>query len=261
MSCSATQGIAVVSALAVVSYFFLTTHDMTNSDMLGALTPKTDVVGESFLYFEGANGFYAHPAAEEEYPGVVMIHEWWGLNDHIRATAKQLAAEGYRVLAVDLFGKAATTPDEARAQVSALNQEVATANLRAATAFLRERGATKMASLGWCFGGAQSLKLALSGEPLDATIIYYGQLVTDPDQLQLVAWPVLGIFGATDQSIPETMVNAFRDALTSLDIENSIHIYPGVGHAFANPSGANFAPEETKDAWAKTLVFLNKNLK
>ena len=56
-------------------------------------------------------------------------------------------------------------------------------------------------------------------------------------------------------------MNAFRDALTSLDIENSIHIYPGVGHAFANPSGANFAPEETKDAWAKTLVFLNKNLK
>ena len=119
----------------------------------------------------------------------------------------------------------------------------------------------KIASLGWCFGGGQSLRLALA-EKLDATVIYYGNLVTNEDDLSRINWPVLGIFGEQDQSIPVTTVKEFESSLNKLGIKNSINVYPGVGHAFANPSGASYAPEATQDAWKKTLeIFLDTNLK
>ncbi|MEM3087285.1 MAG: dienelactone hydrolase family protein [Halobacteria archaeon] len=221
-----------------------------------------EVRADNLSYFEGAAGYLARPAAPGAYPGVVMIHEWWGLNDNIRAMARQLASEGYAVLAVDLFGSVAATPDEARRQVSSLNATRAVENLRAAAAHLRAReGAPRIASLGWCFGGGQSLQLALSGEPLAATVIYYGSLVNDSARLSAIRWPVLGVFGDKDASIPVSRVQEFDRALDSLSIPNEIHVYPGVGHAFANPSGANYAPNQTQDAWAKTVAFLDRNLK
>jgi carboxymethylenebutenolidase len=164
-------------------------------------------------------------------------------------------------LAVDLFGAVATSADEARSQVSALDQAEATSKMRAAAAYLRAQGAQKVASLGWCFGGAQSLQLALSGEPLDATIIYYGTLVTQEERLRAIRAPLLGIFGAEDQSISTSSVEAFDNALTSLGVPHEIHIYPGVGHAFANPSGMNYAPDATADAWQKTLSFLGQHVR
>lgn len=231
-----------------------------NSDMLNG-EAKYEILTEDAKYFGDSNGFYAHPTAEGSYPGVVMIHEWWGLNDNIKDMARQLAGQGYNVLAVDLYGEVAATPDRARELVSSINQETANQNLQAAAGFLRSKGANKIASLGWCFGGGQSLQLALSGEELDATVIYYGQLVTDQQRLASIDWPILGIFGDQDTSIPVENVNAFENALNANSIDNSIHIYPGVGHAFANPSGANYAPEETRDAWNKTLEFLNAHLR
>jgi carboxymethylenebutenolidase len=219
------------------------------------------VMAEEVFYLEGVSGFYARPEESGTYPGVVMIHEWWGLNENIKDMALELAKHGYRVLAVDLHGEVAETPDDARRLVSALNQEEALNNMMAAADFLREEGALKVASLGWCFGGGQSLQLALSGEELAATVIYYGQLTSDENRLSTLSWPVLGIFGDQDQSVPVSSVNAFRSALDNLRIKNEIHIYPGVGHAFANPSGMNYAPEETMDAWQKTLKFLEENLK
>lgn len=223
---------------------------------------KMNVKTQEVTYFDDTNGFLARPEGEGSYPGVIMIHEWWGLNQSIKDAAAKLAAQGYLVLAVDLFGgKVATTPEEARAQVSSLDQPAALENLKAASAFLRAQGAPKLASLGWCFGGGQSLQLSLSGEPLDATVIYYGSLVSDSEKLQAIKGPVLGIFGDTDASIPTSTVRGFGSALDSLGIENEIHVYPNVGHAFANPTGQNFAPAETADAWAKTLDFLDRTLK
>ncbi|RJP43847.1 dienelactone hydrolase family protein [Candidatus Parcubacteria bacterium] len=234
--------------------------DRSNSDMLAGKAGLAVRAGD-LNYFENAKGYYAEPEKSGAYPGIIMIHEWWGLNDNVREMAEELAKEGYRVLAVDLFGKLAATPDEARAQVGSLDEMRATGNLKAAAAHLRSKGSEKIASLGWCFGGGQSLKLALSGEKLDATVIYYGALITNKSELQKIKWPILGIFGDKDASIPTATVYDFRDALTFLGIPNSVHVYPGVGHAFANPSGANYAPEETKDAWAKTLSFLGEALK
>lgn len=234
--------------------------EITNVEMLSK--EGMSVIGADIIYFNDVKGFYAHPEKEGKYPGVVMIHEWWGLNDNIKNMARELAKEGYRVLAVDLFGQVATTPDEARAQTVGLNQTKAVENLKAAAQFLKQKGSPKVASLGWCFGGRQSVELAISGEHLDATVVYYGSgLATTVDQLKPIKWPVLGIFGDKDQSIPVETVRAFETSLNTLGVDNKIYIYPGVGHAFANPSGMNYAAKETKDAWIKTLVFLAKHLK
>jgi carboxymethylenebutenolidase len=121
--------------------------------------------------------------------------------------------------------------------------------------------ASKIASLGWCFGGGQSLQLALNSkdQPLSATIIYYGvPLTNDTKSLSNIKWPILGIFGGKDMAIPIDTVKQFQTALNKTGITNEIYIYPNVGHAFANPSNPNYSANETSDAWKKTLAFLEK---
>lgn len=222
----------------------------------------TPIITEEVAYFQEARGYFVRPEAAGQYPGVVMIHENRGLRPEIRSMAEQLAREGYLVLAVDLLGDVVETQEEARALTADFNQATGIANMRAAAAYLRQNGAEKIASLGWCFGGRQSLELALSGEELDATVIYYGSgMATSTARLAPLKWPVLGIFGDQDQAIPVQTVDQFRTSLEALGVENEIYIYPGVGHAFANPSGPNYAPEATADAWAKTLAFLDQHLK
>lgn len=221
----------------------------------------TLVISESNVaYFPGARGYFVRPQKEGTYPGIVMIHENRGLRPEIRTMADELAKEGYAVLAVDLLGEVVETQDQARVLTAKFDQKVGIENLRAAARYLREKGATKVASIGWCFGGGQSLALALSGEPLDATVIYYGRLATTTKALAPIRWPVLGVFAGNDQSISVESVEQFRASLGKLNIANEIYVYPGVGHAFANPSGMNYAPNETKDAWAKTTAFLKEHL-
>ena len=220
---------------------------------------------EDVKYSESSIGFLAMPKKEGTYPAVIMIHEWWGLNDNIKEMARSLAAEGYVVLAVDLFGKVAKDANEARQLITPINKNPAEAieNMKAAVQYLKNKNnvnKNKIASMGWCFGGQMSLQLALN-EKLAATVIYYGSLETNATKLAVIKWPVLGIFGEKDTSIPVENVKKFEAALNELKIENEIHIYPNVGHAFANPSGANYAPEQTKDAWKKTVDFLDRTLK
>ena len=201
-------------------------------------------------------------------PAVVMIHENRGLNEHIKMMADTLAKEGYVVLAVDLFnGRVASNQEEAGQLSGAVreNPTEAIANLRAAVRYLASLenvNASQISSLGWCFGGQQSLQLALNTEPdypLSSTIVYYGRLVSDPDELSKIKWPVLGIFGDQDDSIPVENVTNFKAALDSIGIPNEIYVYEGVGHAFANPSRDSYAPEQTADAWNKTLSFLKNS--
>jgi carboxymethylenebutenolidase len=236
-------------------------------------------------YFEDATGYLVYPISKttsslvesnistndnNTFPAVVMIHEWWGLNQNIKDMAETLAKEGYVVLAVDLYnGQVANTPDTAQNLVSRVrdNPSESINNLQHAVKYLASLenvNSSKIASLGWCFGGGQSLQLALNTEPeypLAATVIYYGNLVSDQESLSKIKWPVLGIFGDQDQSISVESVKQFEDTLNANGITNEIYIYKGVGHAFANPSGDNYAPKETQDAWEKTLSFLKKYLK
>lgn len=209
-------------------------------------------------------GFLAKPKEPGDYPGIIMIHEWWGLNENIKEMAKILANEGYIVFAIDLYnGEVAENSDEARVLATSVreNPDAAVESMKKAVNYLKDQQeVSKIASLGWCFGGQQSLNLSLN-EDLDATVIYYGQITDDKTQLKNIEGPVLGIFGAEDSSISVESVEAFEAALNELNIENDINIYPGVGHAFANPSGSNYAENETLDAWEKTVRFLDSKLK
>jgi carboxymethylenebutenolidase len=163
-------------------------------------------------------------------------------------------------------GESANDPNQAMQLVKIVsdNPQQSVSNLQAAVKYLSSLpfvDSSKIASIGWCFGGGQSLQLALHSEqrPLVATILYYGTpLVTDKQELSKIKWPVLGIFGDNDQAIPLPNIQQFKAALDADGIPNEIHIYKGLGHAFANPSGANYAPNETVDAWQKTLEFLKK---
>lgn len=221
-------------------------------------------------YYDNASGYLVYPVLNpnnntQKLPAVIMIHENRGLNDNIKDTADLLSRQGYVVLAVDLFEEVTTDPNRARELSSAVrnNPDIAIENMKSAVSYLTSLenvNGSRIASLGWCFGGAQSLQLALNSEehPLAATVIYYGNLVNDTQTLSKIKWPVLGIFGDQDQSIPVDSVMQFEQALNEIGVINEIYIYPGVGHAFANPSGDNYAPEETADAWKKTLTFLEK---
>ncbi len=224
----------------------------------GDLTVETIDV----TYFENSNGYLAKPAIDGQYPAIVMIHEWWGLTDNIKQMAEKLASHGYVVLAVDLYeGQIGNTADEARQLRTSFEQSQWTENMNTAVSYLEENHSpSSLGSIGWCFGGAQSLNLALNNNNMDATVIYYGQLVTDTEELSKINWPVLGIFAELDNGIPPETVKEFEMSLEDVGIENDITIYSGVNHAFANPSGDRYAPEESKDAWQKTLLFFDKNL-
>lgn len=225
-------------------------------------TGEFDVQTQDVRYFENSKGYLAKPSIDGEYPGVIMIHEFWGLNDNIKQMAEKLASHGYVVFAVDLYdGQVGTTADEARQLRSSFEQSQWTENMNNAMSYIEEKySPSSIGSIGWCFGGGQSLNLALNNENMDATVIYYGQLVTDTEELSKINWPVLGIFAELDNGIPPETVNAFETALDEVGIENDITIYPGVNHAFANPSGDRYAPDESKDAWQKTLRFFEDNL-
>ncbi|HEY9624384.1 MAG TPA: dienelactone hydrolase family protein [Crinalium sp.] len=212
-------------------------------------------------------GYLARPAdATEPLPGLIVIHEFWGLNENIEAMTQRLAGEGYTALAVDLFGQVADTPEAARAQVQAVSQtpQLLQENLRQAYQYLEtEQQATQIGSIGWCFGGSWSLQTALLfPDQLNATVIYYGsQLVTDPAQLRSLEVPILGLFGALDTNPSVKKVREFESALKSLGKSVEVHIYDGANHAFANPSGTRYNAEAAEDAWRRAIAFLNEHLK
>ncbi|HEY9407654.1 MAG TPA: dienelactone hydrolase family protein [Nitrososphaera sp.] len=235
---------------------------------------STRLHNSSVAYYDNTTGYLVYPEPsnnaqqQERLPAVIMIHEWFGLNEHIKSQADLLANEGYAVLAVDLYrGEVAIDSDRARELASSVRSNSASAidNLQSAVSYLKSLEIvddSKVASLGWCFGGDWSLQLALnsSENPLAATIVYYGRPVTDTASLSSISWPILGIFGDQDQAIPVESVKQFASALNASSITNEIYLYENVGHAFANPSGDNYASKETADAWQKTIGFLRTHL-
>ena len=232
--------------------------------------PARPVMAERLAYAEVGDelvyGHFAFPSDMiEPLPAVIMIHEWWGLNDNIRSMAERLAGEGYIVLAVDLFGgETAESPEAARLLMlrAVENPADATSNIEQAYAFVNETaGAPSVGSLGWCFGGGWSLNTAMMfPEDLDATVIYYGQVTDDEERLRPIASPILGFFGDQDRGIKVESVNRFEQALQRLRKDYEIHMYEGADHAFANPTGNNYNAAFAEDAWDRTLEFLAENL-
>ena len=244
--------------------------DSTDPSPAAEIAPAREVISDPKMAYAEVNdelvyGYFAAPAdVFEPLPAIIVIHEWWGLNDNVRAMADRLAGEGYMVLAVDLYqGETADSPGAARVLMREVveDPEPARENLRAAYEFLMTAGAPRIGSLGWCFGGGWSLNTAqLFPDDLDATVIYYGQVIDDEEKLRPINTPILGLFAADDTGIKVESVEAFGAALERLRKDHEIHIYPGVGHAFANPTGNNYNRDAAEDAWTRTLAFLQSHL-
>ena len=212
--------------------------------------PARPVLEQELAYGDAGDsnliGYLAMPAdAAEPLPGLLVIHEWWGLNDNIRAMTRRLAGEGYVVLAVDLYGESvADTPERAEELMTVVLAEpdAVRNNIRQAYEYLDNYAfAPSIGSIGWCLGGGWSLQTALMfPDELDAMVMYYGQIVTAEEELQTLNMPMLGLFAELDQTIPVSDVQRFRVALAELGKNSEVLIYSGVDHAFANPSGGNY---------------------
>ena len=232
--------------------------------------PREPVSGAKVVYALSSGrelaGYLALPSAgQSDRTALIVIHEWWGLNDNIRSMARQLAGEGYVALAVDLYGgQVAETPKDAMALMKAAlaKPEQLQESLRLANAYLLQQGAPRTGSIGWCFGGGLSLEAGLVlGDRLDAVVMYYGRPVTEIERLRALQAPLLGLFGGEDTGIPVAGVRTFEADLKELGKDAQIQIYPGAGHAFANPSGSRYQAKAAQDAWARTLAFLAERLK
>jgi carboxymethylenebutenolidase len=197
-------------------------------------------------------------------PGLVVIHEWWGLNDNIRTATRRLAGEGYRALAVDLYADStADTPKRAQALMKRATgaPEALTANLRAAHEQLQSAGAPRVAILGWCFGGGMTFQ-ALADRPaaFAAAVPYYGTPESmTADVLQQLETPVQSHFGRQDNVVPTKQVEALQSRLDGTGADVQIYEYDA-GHAFANPSGKNYDADAATTAWDRTTQFLETHL-
>jgi carboxymethylenebutenolidase len=245
-------------------------HDTPVATPAATTPPVADVTGETVSYGTvggvPVEGYLVRPRqAPGRLPGLIVIHEWWGLNDNVRAEAARLAAEGYVVLAVDLYGgKLATEPPVAMklSQELTANPAPAEENLRAAYKYLdKVEKAPRIGTIGWCLGGRWSLRAALIlPDQVDATVIYYGTVKVDEAELAKLRMPILGLFGSKDRVVPVATVVAFEANLKRLGKNADIHIYEGAEHAFANPSGTAYDPQAAEDAWRLTTAFLKEYL-
>lgn len=195
-------------------------------------------------------------------PAVLLIHEWWGLNDQIKSVAAEFAREGYIALAVDLYGgKYGATREEAMALMQGLDAGAAREQLVTLVGWLRghEQGNGKVGTVGWCFGGGWSLNTSLA-TPVDATVIYYGNVKKTADELKNLASPVLGHFGTLDKNINKEMVDGFAAAMKDAGKSNVTIEQYEADHAFANPTGARYDEADAALAWQRTLAFLKQHL-
>jgi len=217
-------------------------------------------VGEVLIY-----GYFAFPSDMiEPLPAVLLIHDLWGLDDETRGLAERIAAQGYMVLAVDLYGaKVGDDVAEARQHMISVieNPDRTADNIRQALAFVGVAGAPSKASLGFGLGGTWSLNTALRfPEEIDAAVVYYGQLTSDERRLADIDAPVLGLFGGRDRRISIDSVTEFETVMRRLGKNPTVQIYADAGHAFADSSQPTFDAETASDAWQRTMDFLAENL-
>jgi len=215
---------------------------------------------------ETVQGVLYSPSGTGPFPAIIVIHEWWGLNDWVKEQASKLSDEGYVTLAVDLYrGKVAKSPDEAHEIMRGVPEDRAKRDLHAAFAFLSSQPNVKkdrIGSIGWCMGGGYSLDVALQEPTLAAGVINYGHLATDSDALKKINAPILGLFGAQDRGIPAADVHKFGETLESMGKKIEIKIYDDAGHAFENPNNKNgYREADAVDAWKRTVAFLAQALK
>jgi carboxymethylenebutenolidase len=220
---------------------------------------------------EKIQGYLVRPMAAGMYPGVVVIHEWWGLNNQIKGVAERLAEQGYVVIVPDLYrGKVPTDAGLAHELMRGLNENWAVDVIQGAVQYLRDQEAKEarrpagqampVGTLGFCMGGRLSLAAGLKPADIQAVAMFYGSVETDKKALAPLAVPLLGIFGNEDRGIPLDQIKAFEAALKDAGKKASILVYPGVGHAFFNEERPGYDREVAADAWDRTKNFFKENL-
>ncbi|CAN5663710.1 hypothetical protein BH23GEM11_BH23GEM11_03090 [soil metagenome] len=244
-----------------------TAPDALPAALLGEAPP----LGGFDVTYDPANaastGYLALPAGEGPFPAVILIHEWNGLVDRVRETADALAAEGYVALAADLFsGQTGSNPEENMALVQAAraDQVAMIANLDAAVEFLRARSDVtgRIGAMGWCFGGGVALSFGLDGVNHEATAIFYGQLLDDPEALAHIDHEVYGTFAREDQGPSPEQVDRFQQALDAAGVEHDLHIYDDVNHGFwlRVDQDPELRTAPALDAWQRLKAYLARTL-
>ena len=230
----------------------------------GAYGQKTETVqypnGKDTL-----SGFVAAPEKAGKYPALVVIHEWWGLNDWVKEQTTKLADLGFVALAVDLYrGKVATDMSDAHELSRGLANDRAISDMKAAFAYLGTRpdvDKNRIGAVGWCMGGGFALQLAIHEPALRVVVVNYGALPTDPADLGQINALILGNFGADDKGITPDDVHSFEKTMRGLGKWIDLKIYDGAGHAFENPTNTTgYRPEAAADAWTRTSTFLTRAL-
>ena len=215
---------------------------------------------------EQFRAYLVQPDSAGPHPALMLIHEWWGLNEQIKGEARKFAEQGFVALAPDLYhGSVTGDPSMAHELMRGLPQDRAVRDLKVAFDFLAARADVlkdKIGSVGWCMGGGFSLQLAVNEPKLAACVVYYGAMPTSAEDIQKIQAPVLGNFGAEDRGIKPQTVEAFEKAMKAAGKSADLKIYSGAGHWFQNSNNKlGYHQNSAEDAWKRTLAFLNKTQK
>jgi carboxymethylenebutenolidase len=208
-------------------------------------------------------GYLVRPSENGPHPAVVVIQEWWGLNEHIMDVAERVAREGYVALAVDLYhGAVAEEPDEARKLAMKMDHARAVADVQGAVDYLASREDVEgegVGAMGFCMGGGLALAMALQGRGVGAVVAFYGQPLSRDEAAQIKA-PVLALFGAQDASISADAVSEMESGLASAETDYATTTYPAAGHAFFNDTRDSYSAEAAAAAWQRTLDWFAQHL-
>jgi carboxymethylenebutenolidase len=209
-------------------------------------------------------GFLARPKNAGRYPAVIVIHEIWGVVDHIKDVSRRLANEGYVALAVDLFGKTVSSLEEGRKLREELSEDRIMGDLKGAFDYLQSLEYVEpkcIGSIGFCMGGGLSLLLACRNKELAGAVVFYGRNPSPIDLVKNVHCPILGNYAGADMAIKEADISLLKEALTKYGKVFDLKVYPGAPHAFFNDTRESYRPEAAKDAWKRTLDFFKMYLK
>ena len=234
---------------------------------LSKLKAASQPHGTMFTYKGGADDVSAYmvkPSGAGAHPAIIVIHEWWGLNDQIKGVADLLASKGYIAVAPDLYrGKVTSDPKVAMDLMGALPDARAKQDLTSLFSYLQGNASVKshpIGSIGFCMGGGLSLMLAAAEPDLGACVACYGRPISDPAQMRKVHAPILGIYGGADTGIPTTSVEAFKTEMTKLGKSVETKTYPGAGHGFMNPNNPTSNAEAAADAWTRIDAFFKAHM-
>jgi carboxymethylenebutenolidase len=223
---------------------------------------------DEVVKYGNASGYLALPAAglEAKKGAVIVIQEWWGVDDWVREQNQRFAGQGFVALAPDLYrGRVAKSPDEAHELMRGMPEDRAMADLEAAVDYLSTRAdvdPNRIGVIGWCMGGGYALALATADTRVKATVINYGRLVTDSSAIARIKGPILGNFGGADRGIPADDVRKFGGDLTKYGKLGDIKIYDGAGHAFMNPNNTEgYNAAAAQDAWGRIDRFFDRTLR